>query len=155
MVETIQTRKRDGSLQFFDSFKEAFEYAQANKEVWKISSKGVRLVRVVDTDGEDAWSYQPLESFIDEIIKEFGKDWDKEKKKVYPCPNLTEPRKEDYCYGTMKVVDKEKPSGEYVCDTCGNKTSLWSLEYQEKWRQGDYHEDFYKKIKEEEKHEHK
>lgn len=60
----IQTRKKDGSLRFFSEVKNAFDFARDNEDVWKISFGGVRLVKVPDTDGDPAWSYQPMSDIV-------------------------------------------------------------------------------------------
>jgi hypothetical protein len=54
MTTEIQTRNEKGEIQFFNSFKEAFEHSQKDDSVWKISfslpnGERIRLVK----DGPD------------------------------------------------------------------------------------------------------
>jgi hypothetical protein len=58
--------------------------------------------------------------------------------KTYPCLNITR-TKENLCHGTVKYQN-----GKFICGTCGDEASHWSLEYAEAWRRGDYH-DYIKK----------
>jgi len=63
-----QTRTYDGTLRFFDDVKDAFDYAEENDRVWKISFGGVRLVKVERRPGDKAWSYQPMDEIVREAI---------------------------------------------------------------------------------------
>ena len=66
----VQTRSHDGTLKFFQTAKEAFEYAKDNPEIWKVSFNGARLVRVETVDGKWAWAYRPiLSDVLAEVLK--------------------------------------------------------------------------------------
>jgi len=64
----IQTRTHDGTLRLFDDVKDAFNYANSNKEVWKISFGGVRLVKIHAENWGDAWYYQPMDKIVQEAM---------------------------------------------------------------------------------------
>lgn len=74
----VQTRTDKGALRFFDDVKAAFDYAKSNKEVWKISFGGVRLVRIRlvtanNPNEEDiGWFYQPMDEIVQEAIAKAG-----------------------------------------------------------------------------------
>lgn len=57
----IQTRDAEGALRYYQTLKEAMEYANSNLSIWKVSfncesGERVRLVR----DEEDTWVYEPI-----------------------------------------------------------------------------------------------
>jgi hypothetical protein len=58
----VQTRSDGGELKYFDSLKEAFEYAEKHHDVWKISfnfgNERVRLVR--DEEYPSQFVYVPI-----------------------------------------------------------------------------------------------
>lgn len=67
-----QTRSEENGLEFFPTAAEAFEHAEMDKTVWKISwqeteTKRVRLVRTCDYDG---WHYEPMDRAIEKIQRE-------------------------------------------------------------------------------------
>ena len=60
--EEYQTRTHDGELKFFPKLSEAFEYAWANPEVWKISwtrTNGQRA-RFVKQAESGMWKDDPI-----------------------------------------------------------------------------------------------
>jgi len=61
--EEYQTRTHDGELKFFPKLSEAFEYALANKAVWKISWTQVNgeRARFVRHGDKDTWSNDPID----------------------------------------------------------------------------------------------
>ena len=66
----VQTRNHSGELKFFSTVKEAFDYAEENSSVWKVSFDEARFVRVETVDGKWAWAYQPMDKIIESAIKE-------------------------------------------------------------------------------------
>jgi len=62
----VQTRNEAGALQFFDSLRLAFNHAEKDMSVWKVSFNAedgsrVRLIRCWDEQqGKDCWSFEPL-----------------------------------------------------------------------------------------------
>ena len=63
----FQTRNEEGDLKLFDTLQNAFEESERDETVWKISCKGVRLVKM-DTGECICWHFDPIEKYIDEII---------------------------------------------------------------------------------------
>lgn len=62
----VQTRSEDSGLEEFATLKEAFDRAEEDKSIWKISftiSSGerVRLVREWDQYFKDIWVYEPID----------------------------------------------------------------------------------------------
>ena len=69
----VQTRSNDGTLKFFETVKEAFEYAKENSDIWKVSFDGNRFVRIETVDGKWAWAYRPLlAEVLEEALKRMG-----------------------------------------------------------------------------------
>lgn len=67
--QAAQTRDNDGEILSWGSVTEAFEYAEPDDDVWKISfndsnGRRVRLVRTTDEDGKVSWLYRPMEREI-------------------------------------------------------------------------------------------
>lgn len=59
----VQTRDLDGGLRFFETIKEAWAYAGADKKVWKVSwtdSDTLERVRFVRTNSGD-WVFEPMD----------------------------------------------------------------------------------------------
>jgi len=60
---SVQTRNDRGELKYFNSLREAFEYANEHRDVWKVSfdfgHERVRLVR--DEEYSSQFVYDPLE----------------------------------------------------------------------------------------------
>ena len=65
----VQTRNHSGDLKFFQTVKEAFDYADENMSVWKVSFEGTRFVRVEAVDGRWVWDYQPMDKIIAAVTK--------------------------------------------------------------------------------------
>ena len=65
----VQTRNHSGELKFFQTPKEAFDYAEENSSVWKVSFEGTRFVRVEAVDGKWVWAYQPMDKIIEETAE--------------------------------------------------------------------------------------
>lgn len=65
----VQTRNHSGELKFFQTPKEAFDYAEENSSVWKVSFEGTRFVKVETVDGKWAWAYQPMDKIIEEAAE--------------------------------------------------------------------------------------
>jgi hypothetical protein len=65
----FQTRNEEGDLKLFDTLQKAFEEAESDATVWKISCEGVRLVKM-DTGECICWHFDPIEKYINEIINE-------------------------------------------------------------------------------------
>lgn len=67
----VQTRSDEGGLRYFGSLQEAFDYAEKNKDVWKISFNAedgsrcrfvkTRALAVVDTEVQCTWVFEPLD----------------------------------------------------------------------------------------------
>ncbi len=62
----VQTRNEAGALQMFGSLREAFNHAEKDLSVWKVSFNAedgsrVRLIRCWDEQqGKTCWSFEPL-----------------------------------------------------------------------------------------------
>ena len=69
----VQTRNHSGELKFFQTVKEAFDYAEENSSVWKVSFDETRFVRVETVDGKWAWAYQPMDKIVESAIEEATK----------------------------------------------------------------------------------
>lgn len=66
----VQTRNHSGELKFFQTPKEAFDYAEENPSVWKVSFDGTRFVKVEGINGKWAWDYQPMDRIVENAINE-------------------------------------------------------------------------------------
>lgn len=72
---TAQTRSNDGETLVWETIAEAFEHAEQNNRVWKISfndtdGRRVRLVRVdAIAGGEPVWAYRPMEREVAEGLE--------------------------------------------------------------------------------------
>lgn len=57
----VQTREENGTLNYFDTIKNAMKFAKSNKFVWKISfnSEGQERVRLIRENGR--FVYEPIE----------------------------------------------------------------------------------------------
>lgn len=64
---TVQVRSEETGTREFDSWAEAFDYAQEDPSVWKISwwdskvTGKVSRVRLTRDQGSQDWNYEPLE----------------------------------------------------------------------------------------------
>ena len=62
----FQTRNEEGDIKHFQTMEEAFTEAKKDKTVWKISTKGVRLIRQFERNLE-FWLHRPIEDYITNI----------------------------------------------------------------------------------------
>lgn len=60
MEQEVQTRNNDGELKYFSSVFEAFQYAESNLDVWKVSWTDETGKRVRFTRSIDAWLFRPM-----------------------------------------------------------------------------------------------
>jgi len=65
----VQTRDRQGQLEYFSTLKEAYEHAQKNPDVWKISfplatGERVRLVKM-----SNDWVWQDIVREVEDTLK--------------------------------------------------------------------------------------
>lgn len=70
MELNVQTRDEDGSLQYFSTFKEAFDYASVNSFVWKVSAnlngENIRFVKRGELDARTPlWKFEPIMEAVD------------------------------------------------------------------------------------------
>ena len=56
----IQVRSDETGMRYFETFKEAFEYAEKDKTVWKISWWDTDKVKVRMIRHGDFWNYEPI-----------------------------------------------------------------------------------------------
>lgn len=58
----VQTRNSEGELQFFDTVKEAFDHADEDQTVWKVSfdAEDGSRVRFVESPSKDGWVFEPI-----------------------------------------------------------------------------------------------
>lgn len=67
--QKVQTRSDGGDLQYFATVGEAFRYAAAHPNVWKISwSEAGQRVRLIRRLG--LWAYEPIMGELDESLAE-------------------------------------------------------------------------------------
>jgi len=76
MELTVQTRNENGELRYFSSITDAFEYANHEADVWKISfddsnGKRIRLTRR-EVNGLILWEYSPITAEIAELVRRVG-----------------------------------------------------------------------------------
>jgi hypothetical protein len=65
----VQTRSEETGLKFHKTIREALDYAEKDKTVWKISfSSGKERVRLVK-DNED-WKLEMMDKILDDAIKQ-------------------------------------------------------------------------------------
>ena len=62
----VQTRSEEHGLKYFNNPKEAFNHAETDKTVWKISFGEVRLVKAGKSE---MWMYEPMDKIIEEAKK--------------------------------------------------------------------------------------
>ena len=67
----FQTRNESGQLKLFNTLKEAFDEAERDETVWKISTDGVRLIKRLVWGGI-CWNNEPIEQAVNEILEKKG-----------------------------------------------------------------------------------
>ncbi len=65
MTTEVQTRSEEGGLNYFKSVKEAFDYAEEHRDVWKISwSQGDERLRFIRNPNwnkkPSLWGFEPI-----------------------------------------------------------------------------------------------
>jgi len=68
---TFQTRNESGQLKLCGTLKEAFDEAEKDPTVWKISTDGVRLVKRIVMGGT-CWNNEPIEQEVNKELERRG-----------------------------------------------------------------------------------